>query len=169
MGAWTEGHYHSGQYSKKEWEQARSQQPAQIKHISEKGVLAIHLSYVERQPFAERFWPALDQWLIKHNIKINDENYYPFYFIYTMLTGLRRKELFEGRTVLVVNGAQGEKQKIIKGLKREGVAKFIGAKSSLNRSMFDKIDVRPFIGKVDFALLVGAGIEGPSIFLQWRI
>jgi len=165
LGAWTKGHYHSGEYTAQEWEQARLEQPHQIKKISEKGILALHLSYVD-EPFAERFWPVLDKWIIKHKISINYNNYYPFYFVYAMLTGTRRGELFKDRRVLVVNGAKGEKkQKIIDGLKREGVLKVEWITISLKRSMFDIIDVTPFIGKVDFAV-VGAGIAKPHILLQ---
>ena len=168
LGAFTEGHYHSGEYSLKEWGKAKLEQPEQIKEISNNGILALHLSYVETQPFAERYWPALDKWIIKHNITINNDNYYPFYFVYAMLTGSRRRELLKGRRVLVVNGAKGaKKQDIIKGLKREGVVKVEWCSISLKRSMFDIIDVKPYIGQVDLAF-VGAGIAKPYILLQMK-
>ena len=91
---------------------------------------------------------------------------YPFYFVYALLTGPRRGELLKGRSVLVVNGAQwNDKRKIIAGLMREGVAKVLWCSISLKRSLYDSIDVAPFCGKVDLAL-VGAGIGKMSIFLQ---
>ena len=165
VGTWTEGHYHSGEYSFEEWQVAKQEQPGQIKEISEKGILALHLSFVH-EPFAEHYWPALDKWIDKHRIMISEDNYYPFYFVYAMLTGSRRSELLEGRRILVVNGAVGEKkQKIINGLKKEGVAKVEWCSISLNRSMFDIINVEPFVGKIDLAL-VGAGIAKPHILLQ---
>ena len=166
LGAFTQGHYHSGEYSKTEWDKARLEQPEQIKAISKKGILALHLSYVETKPFAERYWPELDKWIIKHRIVVNENNYYPFYFVYAMLTGPRRNELLEGRRLLVVNGARADKkQKIINGLKKEGVLKVEWCQISLKRSMFDKIDIKSYIGKVDL-VIVGAGIAKPHILLQ---
>ena len=173
IGAWTNEYkdnkvsrklrYHSGQYSSNEWRKSRLEQPSLIKKIAENGVLALHLNYIP-EPFGERYWPALDNWLKKHKILINKNNYFPFYFVYAMLTGERRGELFNDRRILVVHGEKGEKkQKIIDSLKREGVSKVEWISISLKRSMFDVIDVKPYIGKVDLAL-VGAGV-GKSYIL----
>ena len=101
LGPFTEGHYHSGEYSADEWRKARKEQPQMIRKISEKGILALHLNYV-RAPFAERYYPELSRWLLKSKILLNDDNYYPFYFIYAFLTGPRRGELLKNRRVLVV-------------------------------------------------------------------
>jgi len=161
----TQGHYHSGEYSSDEWEKARFEQPLLIKKISEKGILAIHLNYVP-EPFGERYWPKLDNWFDKHRILINDNNYYPFYFVYAMLTGARRGELLNNRRILVVNGAQGKKkQQIIDGLKREGVSEVHWCSISLKRSLYDIINMKPYIGKIDLAL-IGAGIGKSAILTQ---
>lgn len=165
VGPRTAGHYHSGQYSVDEWRMARIELPEMMREISEKGIIAWHLNY-EREPFAERYHPALDQWLKENKISVNDNSYYPFYFVYAMLIGPRRSELFKNRRVLVVNGAEGEtKQNIIDGLKREGVLEVLWCPISLKRSLYDTIDVEPFIGKVDFAV-VGAGIGKANIMVQ---
>jgi len=167
LGPFTQGHYHSGKYSAKEWEIARINLPDQIRKISENGILALHLNYV-KTPFAERYFPALGQWLRKHNIIINQNNYFPFYFVYAMLIGPRRGELLNNRRILVVNGAEGEKkQKIIEGLKRESVAEILWLPISLQRSLYDCIDITPFIGKVDLAL-IGAGIGKSNILVQMK-
>ena len=164
--AFTQGHYNSGEYTHEECKKAKLEQPEQIKKISEKGILALHLSYVETQPFAERFWPALDKWITKHKIDLKHNNYYSFYFVYSMLTGPRRGELFQNNRILVVNGAgDGKKEKIINSLKKEGVSKVEWISISSKRSMFDIIDVKPYIGKVDLAV-IGAGIAKPHILLQ---
>jgi len=168
IGPYTAGHYHSGEYSADECRKARIEQPQMIKKISEKGILALHLNYV-RDPFNERYFPALEQWLEAGKISLNDDNYYPFYFVYALLTGLRRAELLKNRNVLVVNGAQGKKrQQIEEGLKREGVAKVLWCPISLRRSLYDSVDMSPFIGKVDLAL-VGAGIGKANILLQMEL
>ncbi|MFA6715851.1 MAG: hypothetical protein WCS27_10775 [Victivallaceae bacterium] len=165
ISALTQGHYHSGQYSAEEWRQARSELPEAVRALSKKGVIAWHLDFTDK-PFAECYFPALSEWMKKNNITVNDNNYYPFYFVYAMLTDSRRGELFKNRRVLVVNGAQGEtKQKIIDGLKREGVSEVYWCAISSMRSLYDTIDIAPFIGKVDFAV-VGAGIGKANIMLQ---
>lgn len=165
LGPFTEGHYHSGQYSADEWRRARIEQPKAIHKIAEKGILALHVNY-EREPFAERYFPALGRWLLDNEILLNDKNYFPFYFVYAMLTGPRRGELLANRRVLVVNGAQGEKkQQIVDGLKREGVAEVLWCPISLRRSLYDSVDMTPFLGKVDLAL-IGAGIGKANILLQ---
>ena len=165
LGPFTQGHYHSGEYSAEEWRRAQTEQPALIRKISERGILALHLNYVHI-PFAERYWAELDKWLKKNRIMINDGNYYPFYFVYAMLTGPRRGELLKDRRVLVVNGAEGDKkQNIISGLKREGVAEVLWCPISLMRSLYDTVDMTPYLGKVDLAM-VGAGIGKSNILLQ---
>ena len=159
------GHYHSGKFTANEWRDGQKKYPEMIRKLSEKGILALHLNYT-KTPFNERNFPAFEKWVHKHNIFFHDENYFPFYFVYAFLTGPRRLELFKNRKVLVVNGAQGiEKQKIIDGIWREDVSEVFWLQISLTRSMYDLIDVSPYIGKVDFAI-VGAGIGKPNIMLQ---
>ncbi len=168
LGPFTQGHYHSGKYSAKEWKIARVNLPDQIRKISENGILALHLNY-DKTPFAERYFPALGRWLHEHNVRINHNNYFPFYFVYAMLTGPRRGDLLKDRRILVVNGAEANKrQQIIDGLKREGVAEVLWYPISLQRSLYDSIDMTPFIGKVDLAL-VGAGIGKSNILVQMKL
>ena len=133
--------------------------------IGKKGILALHLSYGE-VPFQEHYFPALGRWLKENHIMLIDENYFPFYFVYAALTGPRRGELLKGRRVLVVNGASGEKrQKIEAGLRREGVAELLWHTFSLDRSLYDRLILDPYIGKIDLAI-VGAGIGKPNILTQ---
>jgi hypothetical protein len=161
----TPGHYHSGNYNAAEWREAQEQYAQQIRTIGEKGILALHLSY-GRVPFQERYFPALSHWLHKNQIFLNDQNYVPFYFVYGLLTGPQRRRLLHGRRVLVVNGAQGDKRKQVEdGLRRENVAEVHWCTISLERSLFDALDVTSFIGKVDI-VLVGAGIGKPNILVQ---
>jgi len=163
--AWSAGHYHSGEYSRQEWQQMRFQYAAWMRQISQKGILALHLTY-GATPFQENYHPAVARWLKEHNITLTDENYYPFYFVYALLTGPRRQKLFTGRRVLVVNGAQGEKrQQIEAGLWREGVTALHWLPISPKRSMFDRLEIDSFRGQVDLAV-VGAGVGKPNVLLQ---
>ena len=59
IGAFTQGHYHSGEYSLKEWKEAKLEIPVMVKKISENGILALHLNYTNL-PFQERYFPALE-------------------------------------------------------------------------------------------------------------
>ena len=161
----TVGHYHSGQYTHKECMDARIEIPQILKKLLKKGIVAPMTMY-SSEPFAERYFPALDKWLLKHKIKLDDKNYYPQYFIYSALNSERRSEIYKGRRILIINGAEGEKKdQIINGLKREGASEVYWCPISLKRSMFDKIDLKPFIGKVDLAF-VGAGVGKFHIFPQ---
>jgi len=165
IGPFTNGHYHSGEYTSGECIEARKMYPNLIKYISEKGILALHLSY-SNIPFHENYFPALNKWLIDHSIKLNNQNYYSFYFVYAMLTGFRKKEIFLNRKILVINGAIGEKKdKIIEGIFNEGAQEVYWVPISLKKSLYDKIDINDFIGKVDL-VFVGAGIGKPNILIQ---
>ncbi len=157
--------YHSGEYSLKDWKQAKLEIPIMMKKLSEKGILALHLNYTN-EPFQERYFPALEKWIIKNKILVNSKNYYPFYFVYALLNGSRSKDLYKDQRVLIIHGERGEKkQNIINGVKKQGAAEVLWCSISLKRSLFDIIDIEPFIGKVDFCL-VGAGIGKPNILLQ---
>jgi hypothetical protein len=167
ISAYTVGHYHSGNYTFKECINARNELPQIIGDLSRKGILApMTMFKVPTEPFAERYFSYFDRWLKKHSIIFTNDNYCPQYFIYSALTGSRRSELLLGRRILIINGAQEEKkQKIINGLIKEGVADVQWLHISLERSMFDIIDVTPYIGKVDLAI-VGAGLGKFHIFAQ---
>jgi hypothetical protein len=155
----------SGNYTKDEWFEERRRYAEMLCEISKKGMLALHLSYGQI-PFQEHYFPALGRWLKENQIMLTDDNYFPFYFVYAALTGPRRGELLKDRRVLVVNGASGEKrQKIEAGLRHEGVAEVLWHPISLDRSLYDRLDLDPYIGKIDLAL-VGAGIGKPNILVQ---
>ena len=157
--------YSSGNYTKDEWFKKRKQYAEMLCEIGKKGILALHLSYGE-VPFQEHYFPALGHRLKENHIMLTDENYFPFYFVYAALTGPRRGELLKGRRVLIVNGASGEKrQKIEAGLRHEGVAEVLWHMISLDRSLYDRLDLDPYIGKIDLAI-VGAGIGKPNILTQ---
>lgn len=163
--AFTEGHYHSGIYSNQERLQAQSQYARCVREISEKGILALHLSYGQ-VPFQEHYFPALRRWLQVNQIILSEENYVPFYFVYAALSGPRRSDLLRNRRLLVVNGAQGNKrQQIEEGLRREGAAEVGWLQISAMRSLYDRIDVAPYLGQVELAL-VGAGVGKPNILVQ---
>jgi hypothetical protein len=160
------GRYHSGEYSRREWATLRAQFARDVREVSLHGVVAWHLTYGPR-PFQERYFPALGAWWRKHGIHVTEENCVPFYFVYAALTGTRRRDLLSGR-LLVVNSAAGAKrQRIVQRLRDEGATQVFWLSLSARRSMLDRIDVTPYIGEVDLAL-VGAGIGKANILNQMR-
>lgn len=164
--AFTGGLYSSGKYSSTERRLAYDDYVNGLKFISQKGVLALHLSYNVNIPFQEKYFPVLKDWLHENQICLNDSNYYQFYFVYALFASRHRIEIFKGRKILVVHGATGaKKDAIICGLLREGVAKVLWCSISEERSLFDVIHVDEFAGAVDFCL-VGAGIGKVNIFRQ---
>lgn len=163
--AFTSGHYHSGRYSVAEWREARVKYAQLVRQINQKGILALHLSYGQTL-FQEHYFPALRRWLADNHIFLTETSYVPFYFVYAAFTGPRRSELLRNRRVLVVNGARGSKRRQIElGLQREGVAEILWCQISQQRSLYDRLNLAPFLGKVDLAV-IGAGIGKPNILCQ---
>lgn len=157
--------YSSGTYSGGEVAAARACYRKVLPLLAGRGVLAFHLSYGTKR-FQERFFPALGAWLESAEVRLTLENHVPFYFVYGILRGLTRERLFKGRRVLVLHSAEGEaRRRIEEGLFREGVAAVEWCAISRERSLFDKIDVTPFAGRVDFCVF-GAGIGKPNIIAQ---
>jgi hypothetical protein len=155
----------SGYYSAKEWHKTQPRYTQLIRQIAQRGIMALHLSY-GGVLFQERYFPALEYWLRENQILLTEKNYAPFYFIYAALTGSRRSELLRGRRVLVINGAKAVKRQQIEiGLQREGVAEIHWHPISSERSLYDLLDITPYVRKVDLSL-VGAGIGKPNILVQ---
>lgn len=155
----------SGNYKFDEIAKQRKNISEKIRKISQKGVLALHLSYT-RKPFQERFHYPLKKWLTKNDIKLTKENYYPFYFVYALLRGPLKKRILKNKNVLILHSAMGEKRnKIIKSLLKERVSSVIWHQISSDRSMFDKIELKEKYFEADIAL-IGAGVGKFNIFSQ---
>jgi hypothetical protein len=158
--------YSSGRYSAKERRLAHDDYSANLKFISEKGALAMHLSFNINIPFQEKYFPMLKKWLLHSGIELNAANYYQFYFVYALFASSYKSQILSTRKVLVVHGATDAKRNaIISGLLREGVSEVYWCGISAERSLFDEIDLNGFAGLVDLCL-VGAGIGKVNIFRQ---
>lgn len=156
----------SGSFSAAEWESARARYNDLLRYVAERGVLALHLSYLPRHYFQERYFAALKTWLSDQNVVLDYTNYVPFYFVYAALTGPRRAELLRGRRLLLVHGARGSKRdRIIRHLEQEGAAEVQWLGISSERSFYDQFDVTHLIGTTDL-VLVGAGVGKPNILAQ---
>lgn len=155
----------SGDYTFSEIRQLKDKIKEEIKDISEKGVLALHLTY-SKKPFQEQYHYKLNRWFVQNGISLTESNYYPFYFVYAMLRGEERKRFLYGRTVLLIHSATGDKKmSITRSLLNEGVKSIIWHEISSNRSLFDKINLEPSYFKAEIAF-VGAGVGKFNIFSQ---
>jgi len=160
--------YHSGAYTEGERKDALPEYFKQLKGISVDGVLALHLSYNSENPFQEHFFPDIKNWNQQASIIFDTSNYVPFYFVYAMFGGSDGKEILKDRNVLVAHGATGKKKEnIIQGLLNDNAKHVEWLQISDKRTLLEKIDVSPFLGKVDI-VLVGAGIGKPNIFEQLK-
>lgn len=159
------GRYQSARYTLDEQREGLAKFDSAARHLTKNGVLALHLSH-EEHSFQERFYPSVASWLRELDLPLNTDNYVPFYFVYALLTGPARHAILSDRTVLVINGSTGEKrERIIAGLLREGARAVHWEPISPARSLFDKIDVSAWRGKVDLAL-IGAGVGKVNILPQ---
>lgn len=162
------GRYQSARYTEEERRAGLEKFDAGVRFFARHGVLALHLSH-ERRTFQERFYPPIASWLRDLNRPLDTRNYVPFYFVYALLTGPRRRRILSGKRVLVVNGATGDKrERIVAGLAREGAQVVHWESISPARSLFDTVDVAHWRGRVDLAL-VGAGIGKVNVLPQLQV
>lgn len=156
----------SGQYSRAERSRGKRLYTEYLRRIATDGILALHLSFGP-QPFQEHYFPALKRWIDRNEIQLHAGNYVPFYFVYAMLTGPRRHDLLEGRRVLVVHSAMGDRRaRIVRALTSQGAVVADWCPISPARSFFDQIDPRYLRSEVDL-VLVGAGVGKPNVLLQF--
>jgi hypothetical protein len=157
----------SGRYSEEERRRSAGRYAELVREISREGVLALHLSYGP-VPFQEPYFPAIASWLAENGITLSDENYFPFYFVYALLSGPERHRVMAGRRLLLVNAADPEKsRRIEEALISAGAASVDWCPISASRALYDQVDVSGYRDRVDVAL-VGAGVGKPNILMQLR-
>lgn len=155
----------SGNYSFSEININKKKIAEQIKFLSEKGILALHLTY-SLKPFQEQFHSGLNQWFERNDIQLNQNNYYPFYFVYAMLRGLQKSKFIKGLKILIFHSATGpKKEEIISALQSEGAHEIFWYQISPNRSMFEKIDLKEEYFEAEIAF-IGAGVGKFNILVQ---
>jgi hypothetical protein len=155
----------SANYTQQEWAQARVQYAVNLKWISQKGYLAPQLAFFER-PTMEQFQRDFFKWIADDRVDLNLSNLCQFYYVYALFLTDERPEIIEGNRVLVVHGAVDErKDKIIHALNVQGAKSFGWLSISNDRSLFDQLDVKEYIGQYDLVVL-GAGVGKPHIIRQ---
>ena len=106
-------------------------------------------------------------WMDNNNIYVDNNNYTSFYYVYALLTGPDRYEVFKNRKVLIITSASDvKKNNITNNLKKLGISSLEFYDIGPNKSMFAKIDLS-HIDLVDL-VLIGAGIGSSSILAQCK-
>lgn len=155
----------SGEYSLAERQSLRARATQGFALVAQMGVLAIHLEYSDH-PFNERYYAPLSRWITHLGAPLTLANYAPFSFVYGLLRGPRRRELFHGRNILAVHSATDSKRAaIVRSLMDEGAADVRWMALSSSRSFLDTIPADA-LRRTNQICLVGAGLGKPNIFLQ---
>jgi hypothetical protein len=155
----------SGNYTLEEWHAGRLQYAEDLKWIAKRGLLAPQLAFMGR-PTMEQFQSQFKGWIHTSGIDANLSNICQFYFIYALFLSGERPKILAGKRVLVVHGATGERaEKIKTALRNQGVSQVGWLGISNDRSLFDRLDVEPYIGEYDL-VLVGAGVGKPNVIRQ---
>jgi len=162
--------YISTNYTKSELKSLRITYAEQLKRISNQGIMALHFTDRIKAPckkqFQQQYITPMLKWLNENNIVINEKNYFPFYFVYALLRGDCRRQLYESRRILVITSYdQTKREAIERGLKSEGVADVQFIPLSVGRSMYDTIDLFNIKKPIDI-VLVGGGVGASNILCQ---
>ncbi len=106
--------YNSSKYSKEHIHKIKRKFLNEIHDISNSGILAIHYSYSNKYALVERYWPKFSNILKNHEISLNSNNCFPFYFVYMFLSEKESlQKAVQGKKVLCVSSASGAKRQNI--------------------------------------------------------
>jgi len=154
-------------YSRSEWLSLRPAYASALKEISKSGFLCPLLSYRDNQ-LAQQYYVPFVKWLKSNEISLDQQNYYPFYFVYALLNGPYRGKILGQKRILVVTTLDRNKEiRIEKALKVEGAEyiQFLNVKKS--RTLFDKLNLKEIQLPVDVCL-VSAGMGTAQLLLQLK-
>lgn len=156
-------------YTKVELNYVRRHFVSCLKKIATQGILAVNFVSGENEKSElcdiEYYEPVFD-WLRQNEITLTARNYYPFYFVYAMLSDWHRHVLLGKRNVLVITSLTEEKKaKFARNLMAEGAASVQFQSISPNKAMLDKISLSALQLPVDI-VLIGAGIGAANILCQ---
>lgn len=152
-------------YTQSEIDRARSAFNRSLKKVAVRGLLAAYFA-VRGDGWSEAYFEPVCNWLDANGITLTERNYIPFYFAYALLSDPRRRELYEGRRVVVVTHLDAERQIAIeRALFAEGVSSVEFIPVSPDKALLDSIDTTALVHPVDLAL-VGAGIGSVNVLAQ---
>lgn len=152
-------------YSPGALREARRRYKMAMQVVASRGVLAM---YFARRPDAwgEAFFTPVCAWFDENRIRLDVENYIPFYSVYALLNGPFRRDLLGGRRILVVTHLTDRRKSAIeKGLLADGAASVQFAPVSYSGALLDTVDLARLEHPVDLAL-VAAGIGSVNVLCQ---
>lgn len=136
-----------------------------VETISRHGILAIYLDAAGRM---RRYVGPVCEWLVRAGVRLGEANYVPFPFVLGVLLGPGHEEFYRSRRILVASGADDRQcERIRETLALLGASDVKFLHLSRNKAMMDRVDVRPFRGGIDVAL-VAAGIGSARILCQMQ-
>lgn len=155
----------SARYTQAEWNYSRASYSETLAWIAKKGYLAPQLAFLER-PTMEQFQAKFINWTKEVALETSLLNITQFYYVYALLLAKDRPKVIDGKNVIVIHGATGErKEKIIAALGVRGARNVGWISISNDRSLFDKVDCSNYQSGYDIAFL-GAGVGKPIIIKQ---
>ena len=157
---------HKEMYRGRKWRELRLRFVEQIREIAASGLIAANFCKHHIPGMIDRYIPDIFDWFDAENIRLDSDNYIPFYFIYGMLLGPQRHHFLVKRHVLVITSLnQAKETRLREFFESAGVAsvKFISVSSS--HSMSDRIELRPEHAHTEL-VLVGAGVGAANILSQ---
>ena len=159
--------WHGENYSATEKRQLKRKYISDLQQIAKEGFLAPHLLLSEGK-FCEEYNEPMVKYFHSHGIPFHKDNFFPFYFVYVILSLKKYKEqLFKGKNVLVLTSFNERKRKesFEAEFRKEGVANIFYYEISATKSMMETIDPAKLPEKVDL-VLIGAGIGSANILNQ---
>lgn len=135
--------------------------------ISKQGFLAPHFVYSKGR-FSEEYVQPMLKYFSKHHIALRQDSYFPFYFVYAILSTDRYKsKLYQNRNVLIVTAfnERNVKENFTENLLKEGVKNIYFYPISHDKAMVEVIDQSKLPKEVDL-VLIGAGIGSANIINQ---
>lgn len=136
-----------------------------IRYLSGTGFLACYMNDNGLNAFTE-YNAELEPFFRNNSIEFGPDNYVPFHFAPSLFINKGRVELVQGRKILVVTGADADKQARIRlTLNTMGARQVNFMPISSSSSMMDTLDLSSIDIKPDLCL-VAAGIGSANILKQ---
>ena len=153
-------------YRGKHWHNLRSSFSEQLRVIAEDGIIAANFCRHAGFEMMDRYIPDIFDWFDREGIRLDQNNYIPFYFIYALLLGPSRHRFLSSRKILVItNLSEGKELRLRRYFEASGASSvnFIGI--SRSSSMDERIELRAEHDGTDL-VLIGAGVGAANILTQ---
>ncbi|KXX72547.1 hypothetical protein [Flammeovirga sp. SJP92] len=136
-----------------------------IRYISKKGILACYYNENGLNAFTE-YNKYLEPFFLKNNIPFNNDNYYPFHFVCSVLIKNNYQDFYRNKNILIATGSDDDSEEKIKSNILQLGAKSVSfIRISKTKSMQEKIDLSEIKINIDICF-VAAGIGSASILKQ---